>query len=373
MPSQHSRRGSCHDRPGSRRRRAAGAAVALALAAGLLGSAPAAGAAASSPPGRAAGPAYTAILGLEYAPRVGNAHVLDLYLPARSRGPAPVVIWSAGSAWLADNGNQQGERLAEQLAPHGYAVAAIAVRSSTQAAFPAQVNDGKAAIRWLRQHARRYRLDPRRFAAMGNSSGGWLAAMLGVTGGVRALEGTLGPQGHSSRVQAVIDLYGPTDFLRMDEHMLPGACAAFNRLLGLTDCHNDRLSPESRLVGCAIQTCPAATRRADPVRYVSRDDPPFMIVHGTSDPLVPHNQSELLLQALRRACGDARFVSALGRGHEHEYLDETGPFTPRVTRSTRGCGRVRVSGGPPLTWDALARFLDRALDRHGRGHGRGHG
>jgi len=82
-----------------------------------------------------------------------------------------------------------------RCSPHGFAVAAVAVRSSSQATFPAQVHDGKAAVRWLRAHARRYHLDPGRFAAMGNSSGGWLAAMLGDTGGVARLEGDLGPRG----------------------------------------------------------------------------------------------------------------------------------------------------------------------------------
>jgi alpha/beta hydrolase fold len=145
-------------------------------------------------------PAFVAIRGIEYAPRVGNAHVLDLYLPRHARGLVPVIIWSAGSAWLGDNGNQGGEVLAQHFTPHGFAVAAVAVRSSSQATFPAQVHDGKAAVRWLRAHARRYHLDPGRFAAMGNSSGGWLAAMLGVTGGVARLEGDLGPRGWSGTV-----------------------------------------------------------------------------------------------------------------------------------------------------------------------------
>jgi acetyl esterase/lipase len=313
-------------------------------------------------------PAFVAIRGIEYAPRVGNAHVLDLYLPTHARGRVPVVIWSAGSAWLGDNGNQGGEVLAEHFTPHGFAVAAVAVRSSTQATFPAQVHDGKAAVRWLRAHARRYHLDPGRFAAMGNSSGGWLAAMLGVTGRVASLEGDLGPRGWSSRVQAVIDLYGPTDFLQMDEHMLPGGCDIINRISGGTDCHNDPLSPESRLVGCPIQACPGVVARANPATYAGRDDPPFLILHGTADLLVPHHQSEVLFQALRRACAEVRFTSLEGRGHEHGYLDETTPpFTPHSTRASRGCGRLRTFTGPPVTWDALARHLTRTLaglDRH---------
>jgi hypothetical protein len=106
--------------------------------------------------------------------------------------------------------------------------------------------------------------DPDRFAAMGNSSGRWLAAMLAVSGGVARLEGGLGPRDWSSRVHAVIDLYGPTNFLQLDEHMLPGGCDIINRISGGTDCHNDPLSPESRLVGCPIQSCPRRWRTPAP-------------------------------------------------------------------------------------------------------------
>jgi acetyl esterase/lipase len=339
-------------------RRPARILVACVAAATLLAGVPAAPAAAVA----GTAPAFTVIKGIEYAPRVGNAHVLDLYLPTHRRGRAPLIIWSAGSAWLGDNGNVGGEVLAEHLAPHGFAVAAVAVRSSTQATFPAQVHDGKAAVRWLRAHARRYHLDPGRFAAMGNSSGGWLAAMLGVTGGVAGLEGDLGPRGWSSRVQAVVDLYGPTDFLQMDEHMLPGGCDIINLISGGTDCHNDPRSPESRLVGCPIQTCAAVVARANPVTYASRDDPPFLILHGTADLLVPHHQSEVLVRALRRACAEVRFASLEGRGHEHGYLDETAPpFTPHRTLASRGCGPTRSFTGPPVTWEALARHLTRTL------------
>lgn len=102
--------------------------------------------------------------------------------------------------------------------------------------------------------------------------------------------------------------------------------------------------------------------RASPATYASRDDPPFLILHGTGDPLVPHHQSEVLFRALRRACAEARRTSLEGRGHEHGYLDETAPpFTPRSTRVSRGSGPVRTFTGPPVTWDALVRYLTRAL------------
>jgi dipeptidyl aminopeptidase/acylaminoacyl peptidase len=91
-------------------------------------------------------------------------------------------------------------------------------------------------------------------------------------------------------------------------------------------------------VGCPIQACPRAVEHANPATYASHDDPPFLILHGTGDLLVPHHQSEVLFRALRRACAEVRFTSLEGRGHEHGYLDET-----------------------PATWDALVRYLTRAL------------
>jgi acetyl esterase/lipase len=341
-------------RPGPR---AAGILMLLALTL-LLGATPATAGADD--------PAYEAVLGQTYADLPGNAGTIDLYLPTRARGRAPVVLWTAGSAWMADNGNAGGEFWAARLAPEGYAVAAYAVRSSSQATFPAQLHDAKAAVRWVRAHAREYGLDPHRIAAMGNSSGGHVSALLGATGGVRPLEGDVGITGPSSRVGAVIDFFGPTDFLQMDAQMLPGACDAFNELLGIEDCHNDPGSPESRLVGCPIQTCPGEVAAANPITYVSRRDPPFLIMHGTADPLVPRGQSGLLFAALANACVDATYYEMAGRGHEYGYIDEAGPFTDRTRHTTRHCDPVAAGRGRPVTVDLLADFLDRSLDRRQR-------
>jgi acetyl esterase/lipase len=208
------------------------------------------------------------ITDISYAPAEpasSRGHLLDLYLPPGGHAPRPLVIWTGGSAWMADNGKDSAAPIAEVFTAKGYAVAGVSVRSSFQATFPAQVYDIKAAIRWLRAHAGQYRLDPKRFAIMGDSSGGWTTAMAALTSGVSSLEGNVGVTGVSSQVQAAVAFYPPTEFLRMDEQMLPGACAFFNQILGLTDCHNDVLSPESRLVGCAIQTCPQVVGQASPL------------------------------------------------------------------------------------------------------------
>jgi acetyl esterase/lipase len=290
-------------------------------------------------------------------PAGSRGHLLDLYVPD-GRGKRPLLIATGGSAWLGDGGKEFGAALADHFTSAGYVVAGVSVRSSAQARFPAQVHDIKAAIRWLRAHAREYGIDAGRVAVIGDSSGGWAATMAGVTGGVRSLEGRVGVRHGSSRVQAVVDLYGPTDFARMDAAMLPGACDSFNELMGLTDCHNDVGSPESRLVGCAIQTCLARVQAANPIRYVTPNDPPFLIAHGQQDVLVPHGQSELLYAALERACVPATFFSVPGVGHSR---DITAPDNAESTvRSTTHCRDVTPRATRP-TLDTIEDFLDRAL------------
>jgi acetyl esterase/lipase len=295
-------------------------------------------------------------------------HLLDLYLPGSAdRGHRPLVIWTGGSAWLADTGKETAGPIAEIFNGKGYAVAGVSIRSSAQAIFPAQVHDIKAAIRWLRANARQYGLDPGRFAIMGDSSGGWTTAMAALTGDVPALEGDVGVTGVSSQVQAAVAFYPPTEFLQMDGQMLPGACQVFNETMGLQNCHDDPLSPESRLVGCAIQTCPDQVRLASPITYVSRPAPPMMILHGQDDTLVPHGQGLLLYNALRARCKDATFFSVPNAAHNKEQvLDPANHLRHTVYRTSDCTERITV-GAPGPSWDEIERFIHEALrgDRHG--------
>jgi acetyl esterase/lipase len=306
------------------------------------------------------------ITGGAYAPpqpATSQGHLLDLYLPAHARRRVPLVVWSHGSGWLAENGREGAAALAGILNPRGFAVAGVAIRSSANAQFPAQLFDMKAAIRWLRLNADRYRLAPDRFAIMGESSGGWTAAMAGVTGGVRSLEGNVGVRGRSSRVQAAIPFYPPTDFLQMDAHMLQN-CVPFNAIFGLTDCHADPRSPESLLLGCAIASCPDRVARANPINYVDSHDPPFMILHGQQDLLVPYHQSTLLYHALRRACADATFFTLPDAPHGF-VGDPPGLEDPAVTDGATGesTRRCRASGTRPLepSWELISDWLHREL------------
>ena len=196
---------------------------------------------------------------LAYVPDGHPRQTLDLYLPRDARG-APLIVMIHGGAFLF--GDKGGEDVGKFLRA-GYAVASLNYRLSQHALFPAQVEDCKAAVRWLRAHAADFGYDPDRFGAYGKSAGGYLAAMLGTTGETTTFD--VGENlSFSSRVQAVVDYFGPTDFLQMDAHRVPGG-----------DLHDGADSPESRLIGGPIQENPAQVQRANPITYVTPSAPPF--------------------------------------------------------------------------------------------------
>jgi acetyl esterase/lipase len=240
--------------------------------------------------------------------------------------------------------------------PAGYAVAGVSIRSSSQVKFPGQLHDIKAAIRWLRANASRYNFNPDRIAIMGDSSGGWTSAMAALTGDAPELEGVVGTTGVSSLVQAAVAFYPPTDFLQMDAWALARCEGA--------RCHDSESSPESRLVGCAIQSCPEKARAADPARYVTAADPPLMILHGNSDPLVPHHQGELLYMALNKACRDAVFISLPRAGHGpwNGFLTNDAVREAATMRSTASAGCTVTNPAPfTPTWQTVIEFLDRRM------------
>ena len=309
--------------------------------------------------GQPAGPQPT-YANLEYAPAdpaTSNGHMLDLYIPAASTHPLPIVIWTGGSAWKADTGKNLAGSLALQLNPAGYAVAGVSIRSSSQVKFPGQLYDIKAAIRWLRSNAPKYNLDAAHIGIVGDSSGGWTTAMAAVTGNKPDLEGTVGVTGVSSQVQAAVAFYPPTNFLTMDAW-------ALRKCSGGPDCHDNEGSPESLLVGCAIQTCPEKVQAASPMRYISAATPPMMILHGDSDQLVPHNQGEQLYMALNKACKDAVFITLpkAPHGNWNGFLTDDRLREAATLRSTSASGCAVVNPTPYTpTWQTVIDFLDRYL------------
>ena len=238
---------------------------------------------------------------------------LDLYIPDEGEN-LPLIIWVHGGAWLGGNKERYGPM---EYLKSGYAGASLNYRLSQHAIFPAQIEDVKAAVRWLRANAETYRIDPNRFAAWGSSAGGHLVAMLGTTGNIAEFE--VGENlDVSSRVQAVVDYFGPTDFLQMDAHRLPD---------GLV--HDAPDSPESKLVGGPIQEHKDRVARTNPITYVSKDDSPFLIIHGDKDSLVPYHQSVLLNDALEAAGVSVTFYKVEGGGHGW-FRD---PKVPELTKT----------------------------------------
>jgi acetyl esterase/lipase len=235
---------------------------------------------------------------------------LDLYRPAAASAPAPLIVWIHGGAFEMGHRGLLPDFLAdarffEMLPGRGFAVAAIDYRLSGEARFPAQLHDVKAAIRWLRARAGELSLDGSRLAVWGESAGGHLAAMAGTTSGLPGMDGEVGIREGSSAVQAVVDWYGPTDFLAMDRQRPPTAVQT----------HGDAGSPESRLIGAAVDTSPELVARANPCTYVRPGLPRFLIAHGTADRLVPFGQSGLLVEALRAAGIPVTFHPVEGADH----------------------------------------------------------
>ncbi|EAU69975.1 alpha/beta hydrolase [Stigmatella aurantiaca] len=249
---------------------------------------------------------YTLFSNVAYAS--GGSHLLDLYVPKTGTAPFKTVIWVHGGGWKS--GDKTNVNQAKHLVCRGYALASINYRLSDEAKFPAQIHDVKAAIRFLRANAGRYGLNPQRFALFGSSAGGHLAALGGTSGGVADLEDlTMGNAGFSSRVQAVVDWYGPTDFKQMDTQLRDQGCS--------TGGHSSPTSGESLLLGCTVgdAACASAVSRANPVTYANAGDPPTLLMHGTADCVVPGAQSGLLRDALSAAGTCNAFRPVLGAGH----------------------------------------------------------
>ena len=223
--------------------------------------------------------------------------VLDLFFPKASDSkPRPVAVslhgggWTYGAKW-----NGTGWLAAPELLKRGYVFVSINYRLAPRHKFPAQIEDAKCAIRFLRAHAAEYNLDPDRIAAVGGSAGGHLAALLGTTTSSAGFEGSGGWTNEASRVQAVVDMFGPADLHYGVEHK-----EAWSLLVGTVFGSN----PSEEIL-----------RRASPVNYVSSDDPPFLLLHGERDSLVPLVQSELMEAALRKAGVPVEFIIVKHAGH----------------------------------------------------------
>ncbi|MCX7918287.1 MAG: alpha/beta hydrolase [bacterium] len=219
----------------------------------------------------------------------------------RPQFPMPVIVWIHGGGWRSGSKESHIYQLI-YFARKGYFCASINYRLTDVATFPAQIEDCKCAIRFLRAKANEYNLNPNRIGVWGSSAGGHLAALLGTSGGIKELEGSGGWQNYSSRVQAVCDWFGPSDFSRF----IP--IAAISQ-------QNEAFGAVSGLLGGPISEKKELARQASPVTYVTPDDPPFLIMHGDQDKVVSIRQSEILFNALQQAGVEVTFRIIEGEGH----------------------------------------------------------
>jgi acetyl esterase/lipase len=249
-------------------------------------------------------------LNIAYAEK-SQAQKLDVYIPAEGDGPFPVILSIHGGAFKSgDKGDGQVIPMLEGL-KRGYAVVSINYRLSGEAIFPAQIYDVKAAVRWIRANAELYKLNLEKIAAWGGSAGGHLAAMAGTSGNVKELEDlTQGNANQSSRVQAVVDWFGPTDFLKMDEQLKESK-------VNNPQTHSIPDSPESELIGKNLVNAPELVKAANPETYITKDDPPFFIQHGLIDHLVPYQQSVNLARKLEQVVGKDKVTLELLPGTDH--------------------------------------------------------
>ena len=245
---------------------------------------------------------------LAYA-TISETQKLDLYIPTTGTGPFPVIVMIHGGGFMfGDKSDGTGLAGVNQLLAAGYAVASINYRLSGEAIYPAQIYDAKASVRFLRANAEKYNLDADHIGAWGASAGGNLVALLGTTCNVAELEGDLGNNDQSSCVQAVVDWFGPIDFLKMEEQFAGTSCSSNT---------NDASSPESKLVGAAIQTVPEIVATTNAMNYIDANDAPFFIENGTADCNIPPVQNKNLADALSAAIGadNVTYVSLEGAGH----------------------------------------------------------
>ncbi|MGI8890091.1 MAG: alpha/beta hydrolase fold domain-containing protein [Chthoniobacterales bacterium] len=233
----------------------------------------------------------------------GHDLQLDIYSPKSVAHPLPVVLWIYVNRWSRGSKNH-GPAL--NLMAKGYIVVTLDCRLSGEAPFPAAIEDCKAAVRWIRAHAETYHFDPDHIGAWGHSAGGHLAALLGTSGGVADLEGPADSNSkYSSRVQAVCTMSGPSD--------LP---AFYQQISG----SNEGMGPIARssidkFIGGPLEQNMAKAIAASPTTYASKEDPPFLIIHGENDDSIPVEQSEILAKKLKAAGVDTTLDIAKGRGH----------------------------------------------------------
>lgn len=237
-------------------------------------------------------------------------HKMDIHVPDNGKDSHKVVVLIYGSAWFSNNSKVDAfNSYGKQLLDGGFAVVSINHRASVEAKFPAQINDVKAAIRFIRGNAAKYGLDTSFIGITGYSSGGHLSSLAGTTNGVKTkkfgkvkvdIEGSLGAYTkESSRVDAVVNFFGPIDVSRMER----------------CETYKDDKSPEAVLLGCSPSKNQDLSKALSPMSYIDKNDPKFLVIHGDADPVVPYCQSEFFAKALKDKGVLEDFITVPGGNH----------------------------------------------------------
>lgn len=256
-------------------------------------------------------PANTVAYGnIPYAADTSRFHLLDIYLPANTSKPLPLVVWIHGGAWMLNDkyaDMSYMKNTVKAFSDSGYALASIDYRYSTTAVFPAQIQDCNQAIQFLYDHADKYHIDKNKIALIGFSAGGHLASLLGLSANNNITAFYPGGRKPNFSIKTVLDFYGPSDF-----NILAGAPD--------TSINNER-NPVSILLGALPLKRPDLAKKASPVTYVDKYDPPFLIVQGEKDESVPYTQSVVLQSWLQLAGVKNDLIIVPGAPHYGPMFD----------------------------------------------------
>ena len=242
-----------------------------------------------------------------YAKTLDKVMKLDLAMPATGEGPLPAVVCIHGGAWRLGSRTDMSKpnilwnnkAFTDELAAHGYVAVSISYRLIHDAPFPAMIEDCQTAVRWLRENAKRYNIDPDHIGVTGFSAGGHLAALVGLAADEPKLRGPLCPK-EKSNVQCVVDFYGPADLTKY-----------------LTDESSMRAVFEP-MIGGPVKDRAELWKAVSPINHVRKGAPPFLILHGTDDHLVSIDHSRELAAKLEKAGAEVKLVEL--EGYDHGWI-----------------------------------------------------
>jgi acetyl esterase/lipase len=265
----------------------------------------------TSAAGQSSPPRFDISADVQYCSGGVQPLLMDLFVPKEhAKAATPAVLWLHGGGW--ERGDKNGNSGALLLADAGFITASIFYRLSGDAPFPADIEDCKCAIRYLRANAKKYGIDPNRIGVAGASAGGHLAELVATAGEEAGLEGSGGWAGVSSRVQAAAAYYGVSDFtvgaLQFQHHTGKVVVKLFRG--------DEKEKPE-------------LYRKASPLTYVSKNSPPLLLAHGEKDDLVPFEQSVKMADAYRKAGRPVEFIAVKNAGHDFEQVGPE-PLSPSV-------------------------------------------